>query len=225
MMAAARSKQLEALKGGDLEVLLKKTFSTVGPGSKALERLLVGPADEVVELFEEFFKEVAVKGNKLTKTDLKKLMAGIHKYDALTLEQIAGKLVLCSRYVYKKSKEMKTGTKLPDGVRRVAKMYRRGSSDVGDTPPQGVLDTPQSTSGSKCSGVEAEDMCTAAEEELEKAKGLWNVGSPERPFRKALLQGGYPIQIGSPTNISIASSPGAAEAISINRFSFWQHEA
>ena len=191
-----RSVQIPALKAGSLlRELLKKSFSDVGVGTTDFYDLLLGSADELVTAHENFFKSVARENSKLNKADVVKSLGKVIKGEKEKLDLFAEKLCQAQKHCHKKSKEMVTGEKLADAVKRVALLYRKGSDneqpkDVDLTCEEEVA-PPQSASSSS----------SGAENALQKAKSMWELGGSPAKTSKELPMAFSPL-----STLSVASS-------------------
>ena len=176
-----------------LQALCKLHWTETRPGSKSFERLLVAPAEEVVEAHEGFFKSLAAEQSKLNKSTFLKALASVVKMDHDALAQFAHKIVHCQKVIWGKSKHMTTGAKLGDAMCRCAKLYKSGkdgstlTETTRTTPSPSPSPSPSPEPPAAVPSGAASSLLQEAEKNAEAAKRLWSsvsVGSPDRKAKR-----------------------------------------
>jgi hypothetical protein len=197
------------LKGdlGQIAQLAKKTFLDL-PGTENFRQILLATNDEVVAAYEQFFRKIAIGRTRLSRTSFKQCLSTFMRGDHI--DDFAFKIVKAHQHCYSKSRQLTTGVKLADAVRRVAMCYKQ---DWKESPES----TPASKSGSREVVEIQDDVQTVSSQEkpsssshlveeaqaaLKRSKTMWGpLDSPQR----ATACPGSPLVPVSPT-ISIGSS-------------------
>ena len=183
---------------GALTALLKKSFSQVGLDTQDFQDVLLGSLDEVVTAYEDFFKTLARQNSKLNKVEVLKCLSAILKGDASQLNLFAEKLCQAQRHCWAKSKQLTTGEKLADAVKRVALVYKKGSAHELPRPMEDLEEKASPSAGSKSTGLDE------ASEELQKAISMWGPLSPVKPIKLPVAE--------SPMSIASSGDGGDVQA-------------
>lgn len=194
------------LKGEPIQLvsLAKKTFLDL-PETENFEKVLLASDDEVVGAYEHFFQQLAKANLKLSTSAFKKALGNFMKGDPGKIDAFAHKVVRAQQHCKAKSKQMVTGAKVADAVRRVAMYYRNDKPTTG--PPgetlaafQCSLKSSSSHAGSSSMVVsddevvelpvgkpsplqkftEEKGLVAEAEAALERSKTMWGNLSPQR---------------------------------------------
>ena len=165
---------LKLSSAGNLKELLKKSFSNVRPGTEEFNNIIMAPVEDVVNAHEDFFKKLARQQCKLNKSEVLKQYSALVKGDTNQMSLFVEKLVQAQRHCWGKSKQLTTGERLPDAVRRVAVLYKKSDVDIEPCQPCTPSESDQSPSSLGLSS--AHDALAG----LHKAKSMWDVASPVR---------------------------------------------
>lgn len=163
---------LKPSSADNLKELLKKSFSNVRPGTEEFQNILLGPVEDVVNAHEDFFKKLARQHCKLNKREVLKQYSALVKGDTNQMSLFVAKLVQAQRHCWGKSKQLTTGERLPDAVRRVAVLYKKSDVDIEPCKPCTPSESDQSPSSL---GLSSDALAG-----LQKAKSMWDVASPVR---------------------------------------------